>query len=183
MRQHPVGDHFVVGRERRFGEAEIRVEHAIRIRQHSRLLIIILSPTVHRARPVFDDVLGPFASDLRRGLVGAKALEARLPQNPLVRPFGKPYFGHERWRDPVRAFGFMPSRRIYEGWLRALETDKGAMEGLQHTVGKSGPDLARVTQLSCFVVADQQCAEALSGPCRLRKSTDDELLALLAFDL
>ena len=54
-------------------------------------------------RASFGEMSCMLPTDRRSRLIRPQALEARLPQNALLRPFGKSYFRHEFWLHPMRA--------------------------------------------------------------------------------
>jgi len=93
MGHHPVSDLFIVVGERGLGQTNVRVQDPIRIREPSRVCDG-LPPG--RGRPIigarFGEMLCNLPTDRRGRLIRPEALEARLPQNTFLRPFGKSYF-------------------------------------------------------------------------------------------
>src|SRR6185437_4141634 len=100
-----------------------------------------------------------FAHDVARGLVFAQALERRMAQRAIARPFGERNFADELRTHPVGAPSLSSGRRVDEWRLVGSELLQSLAQHREQRIVEAGADLPAVTQLSVLVHAEQQRAE------------------------
>src|SRR5439155_18456333 len=107
----------------------------------------------------------PRAPAFARSLVSAHALEARLPQPAVLRPFAERHLGHQPRLHPVD-LGAVGRVALVKGGCRLLQLAEPAAQVQQQVLGVPGADLAGVDQPLAVVavVADQQRPQADARP-------------------
>src|SRR5207247_1825343 len=111
---------------------------------------------------------------VRRLLVIAKALEDRLAQQSLVRPFLVPHLDDERRLDP--GVTLVRRDRTLERRLRAHALLERRADGFQLCRREPAPRTARIHELAALVGAQIERAESGTRALGPREPNDDEVV-------
>ena len=173
MRYDRLCDGLIEAGEVELGEAELRPEHAVRVRQ-----------------PDAGDSPGPrwgsglLAANFIRRLVLTKTLIGRMPDLPVVRPFRERHFSNQRGLHPVGVAAERSGRTWREWAFGLLDAFQPATQGLGGLVGEARTDLPGERQRTRGIAhADEQGADPDPRAFGIGEAADDELLSLDTLDL
>src|SRR5699024_8246246 len=115
-------------------------------------------------------------------LVPSQPLVARMAQAACLGPLGEPDLGDGPGPDPVHA----ATRHVLGIGERGGvvgDTAQLVVQLCEHVRGERGSHLAGIAQAAVVVVPDEQRAQTVPAPLRLRVSTDHQLLVAYALEL
>src|ERR1051325_2672553 len=180
VRQHALGDRFVIMREVELGDFLCGVKNPVGMGEtDAGNFVIRYGPGARRLsdRSLF---LAPY---LRRWFVLAQALERRMAKNFVLGPTGKSDFADQFRLDPVNALAQSARQFLRKRRCLAFELVHARMQISQAGVGKSGADPTGIAQGSViFIDTQKQRAEIRPRAGRIGVAGDNEFLAAHAFD-
>src|SRR5262249_45293871 len=124
---------------------------------------------------------GSLPHHVPRLFVVAEAEKPRLPQSSLARPLGETDLRDQLGSHPVRSARDGP--RVDERRLESVQRAKPGAEWAQRFGAVAGSDLARITEPTLLVVADEERPEVRAAAGRIRVAADDQLLLPRALQL
>src|SRR5580704_11262088 len=148
----------------------------------ARLIPMWCSWTGVRGGSLSGGVLRRLPDDIAGVLVVPQALEPRVAQLPVGRPFAEAHLGDQAGLDPVHT-GPRQLAAVERGTI-LLQAGQRRMQAVQRSLAEAGADLSGVDELAGgVVVAQQQRAEPGAAPARVGEAADDEFLAGFALEL
>src|SRR5216684_436548 len=122
---------------------------------------MMLRAAAHARGLAVRDGLRPLAAALVRLLVGTQALETRLPQQAVLRPFGVSNLGNQARLDPVHVRAARRSAGV-KGTGNLFDLVEALAQVEKDLMGEPGPDLAGVNQAFAriIVTANEQGPQA-----------------------